>query len=325
MAGRAIVHSYNPHKDVVVAREAARGQVGAARAQAAGQIGAAEAAGRAARDSSLAQALANEAVGRSSSLGMAEAARQASVGNIGSAALGAYGSAANSALGAWAANQSAYNRSLADMHTANQQGLANVGSTRNSALAGLGSSYADMAGRMAGANALANMNFNFSGDGLSASGSASSASGAGLPAADITKRGFDSLDSLRDRMMGGDVLGMLNEGGAAGLRQLQTSYEQTRDTPSRMLGDTLTGLRGFANDAYGQTRAGMDQLHAALPREIDIFKYSSLLNGLMKQPRQDSDYLEFLSDKIQSPPAQAPAPRLPPPGFYNSAGVWQNA
>lgn len=280
MAG-AIVHTYNPRADVVIAGINASGQVRAAQAAANASRYGSYASGL----GNIAQAYANAEGGRSASLGMAEAARQGALGNIGSAALGAFGGAANNALGAWAANQTAYNKAASDMHVANQQGLSQVGSTRNAALAGLGQSYADMAGRMAGANAISGLSFDMSADpsgGFSASGSSNSSTGPAAPnafLADISKQGFGGINSLRDSIMAGDVLSGLNSQAQQGRNQLDKQHYSSRMMPSQMLEQTRSGLTQFANDAYGNSAMGMNQFYENSPR-VGFSRYQSLLDAL---------------------------------------------
>jgi hypothetical protein len=244
----------------------------------------------------IGQSLANDSIGRSSALGMSEAARQAALGGIGSAALGAFGGAANNALGAWAANQTAYNKAASDMQASNQQGMSQFGSTRNAALSGLGQSYADMAGRLAGANAISGLSFGMSGSGdggFTASGSSgpisSGTTGGGSGGSSnpflssVLGRGFGGLDSLQSGLMSGDITGSLNSRAAEGQRQLDQQHNSSRMMPSQMLEQARSGLQGLGGDAYGQSAMGMDQFYRSLPPESGLGRYQSLLEALTQK------------------------------------------
>lgn len=230
---------------------------------------------------SMATARANENAARYGANAMAEAARQGALANLGGSALGAYGSAANSALNAWAANQQAYNRSAADMHMANQQALGNVGVSRNAALGGIGRAQL-------GADALANMNFSMSGgdgsfgatgttgpiaggsygNGFQLSGSGSRSSGSALA----------GLGGAQDAIMSPDVLDRIDRGSQAGRDQLDGQHYSSREMPSQMLGQTLSGLMTLGAPAYEQVGRGMNQFYAnTQPNERP---YESMLAAL---------------------------------------------
>lgn len=249
---------------------------------------------------SIAQARANENSARFGANAMAEAARQGTLSNLGAASLGAYGSAANSALNAWAANQQAYNRSAADMHTANAQGMSNYGVSRNNALGTMAGAYGDVGKAQVASNALANLNFSMSdgggggsgfsatgpggpiasgsfggsgGGGMNFSGSSSrSSSGAGGAAA------LSGLGGLRRAAMDSDIPNRLDRLGADGRRQLDDQHYSSREMPSQMLGQTLSGLMTLGSPAYSQSSAGMDQFYAnTRPNEAP---YDSMLRSL---------------------------------------------
>lgn len=251
----------------------------------------------------IATALGNAEGGRSASLGTAEAARQVGLGNISSAALGAFGNASNNAMAAWAANQTAYNKAASDMHSANQQGMSMLGGTRNSALSGLGSSYADMAGRIAGANAIGNLSFNMSGDGFSASGNASKSNTTGSGLGDVGDRGFGGLDSLRNSLMTNDIVNNVRATEEAGRRQLDDQHYSSRFMPSMMMGDALSGLTGLANEGYHQSATGMNQFYANSPL-VNARQYQSLIDQMSMGGYSPTPYV----DSSSPPPQQQAAP-----------------
>lgn len=255
----------------------------------------------------VATARANEASARYGANAMAEAARQAGLANIGSAALGAFGGASNSALAAWAANQQAYNNAAASMHNANQQGMSQYGQSRNQALGQLGNAYAGVGRAQAASDALSN--FSFGGDfgggggnsfralgpsgeiasgsfgpghqaslnpagggGFSFSGSGSRSSGDGMGGA------LSGLGGLQGNLMAGDITGSLDRGADAGRRQLDDQHYSSREMPSQMLGQTLSGLMQLGAPAYGQSARGMDQFYANT--QMDERPYQGIMDRL---------------------------------------------
>jgi hypothetical protein len=255
---------------------------------------------------SVAQAQANERSNWYGANAMAEAARQGAVGNLGSAALGAYGSAANSALGAWAANQQAYNQAAANMHTANQEGLANYGASRNNALGNLGNAYAGLGGKLAGANAVANLSFgmgggqvgggggfaasgpngpvasgSYDGSGLGPSGfSINGSRGTGGGMSGIASQGFGGLNNLQNNLMAGDITGSLNQQAQAGRDQLDSQQYSSRGMPSQMLDQTLGGLLDLGKQGYGAASSGMNQYYGAMTDPRNRADFSGVLSGL---------------------------------------------
>lgn len=243
---------------------------------------------------SVATARANEAGARYGANAMAEAARQAGLANVGSAALGAYGSASNAALGAWGANQQAYNNAAATMHAANQQGLSQYGQSQNNALGGLGNAYAGLGRAQMASDALANFSFgggggggggfratgpngpvasgSYGGNGFSFSGSGSRSGGS------YPSQAMAGLDSLRGFITGNPMGGMLMSEAAAGRAQLDGQHPSSREMPSQMLGQTLSGLMQLSAPAYKQSSAGMDQFYANT--QMDERPYQGILDRL---------------------------------------------
>jgi|688.fasta_scaffold01588_32 hypothetical protein len=200
--------------------------------------------------------------------GFAEAARQASLGNIGTAAMGSYGQAANSALGAWAQNQLAYNQALAGLGQSNQAALSQLGTSRNAALSGLGGAYADLGGRLGAATAIGNMDFGMGGNGFNATGpdgrvASGSYSGGrssrGVDMEDVGTPSYLGLAALQGNLMAGDITGSLNNNYTDSMNRLDSQHYSSRNMPSQMLGQTLSGLLSLGRDAYGQIRGGMNQ------------------------------------------------------------------
>jgi hypothetical protein len=243
---------------------------------------------------SVATARANEAGARYGANAMAEAARQAGLASVGSAALGAYGSASNAALGAWGANQQAYNNAAATMHAANQQGISQFGQSQNNALGGLGNAYAGLGRAQMASDALANFSFGggggggggfratgpygpvasgtYGGNGFSFGGSGSRSGGTNVG------QSMAGLDGLRGSITGNPIGGMLASQADAGRQQLDSQHYSSREMPSQMLGQTLSGLMQLSAPAYGQSSRGMDQFYANT--QMDERPYQGILDRL---------------------------------------------
>lgn len=257
---------------------------------------------------SLSQAMANERSNLASSNAMAEAARQGSVGNIGAAALGAFGSASNAAMGAWAQNQAAYNNALANMYSANQGALSNFGQSRNNALGTAAQAYANTATGVAPAAAIGNLSATFGGDGGMFGGSGFSANDGGIASGSygggggsggfsgsvtrtsdgslvpgIASSAFGGIDGARANIMDNSVLSALVN--PDGFNRLDAQHATSRNTPFTELGGILGGIRGLGQDAYSESRSGMDQFYQNAPRPTD---YTPLF-GLLQQRAESAD------------------------------------
>lgn len=263
---------------------------------------------------SVATARANEAGARYGANAMAEAARQAGLANVGAAALGAYGSASNAALGAWGANQQAYNNAAATMHAANQQGLSQYGQSQNNALGGLGNAYAGLGRAQMASDALANFSFggggsggggfratgpngpvasgSYGGNGFSFSGSGSRSGGS------YPSQAMGGLDSLRDSITGNPMGGMLMSEAAAGRQQLDNQHYSSREMPSQMLGQTLSGLMQLSAPAYSQSSRGMDQFYANT--QMDERPYQGILDRLTSGYGSASSQLGTVQSDMRS-------------------------
>jgi hypothetical protein len=264
---------------------------------------------------SVATARANEAGARYGANALAEAARQAGVSNIGSAALGAFGGASNSALAAWAANQQAYNNAAASMHNANQQGMSQYGQSRNAALGNLGNAYAGIGRAQLASNALSNFSFDGSmgggsfnaagpggpvasgsygaGGGFNFSGGGSRSGGGGEADGALAR-----LGGLRGDLMAGDITGSLDRGADAGRRQLDTQHYSSREMPSQMLGQMLSGLMQLSGPAYAQSGRGMDQFYANT--QMDERPYQGILDRLTSGYGSASSQLGGLRSDMRS-------------------------
>lgn len=250
-----------------------------------------------------ATAMANERSNFYAANSQAEIARQTALGNLGVAALGAYGGIGNSALAAWAQNQQAYNRSLADITAANQAGLSQLGQSRNAALGQLGGSFADLGGRAAAANAIGNLNMNMSmgagapGGGFSAagpggeiaSGSFGGVDGGGLSlaasrsagnAGDAIAPAFAGLNQTSRNLMADDISGALARSSTNAMDRLDRQHLSSRNMPSDLMSQALAGLRTLGQDAYGQSRSGMDQFYGVQTDPRNRADYSGVLNQL---------------------------------------------
>ena len=302
--------------------------------------------------SSAAQAMANERGSFYGANAMAEAARQGAVSNMGSSALGAYGSASNAAQGAWAANQQAYNKAASDMHVANQGAMSNYGVSRNNALGGLGSSYADMTGRLAGADAVSNMSFGMGGGGggggggFSASGpggqiasgsyggggdggfsmSGGGSRGSGGSLGSLAGQGYGGLNQLQGNLMAQDITGRMDAGAAAGRGQIDAQHYSSREMPKEMLGQTLSGLMTLGDQGYRASSGGMNQFYATQNDPRNRADFSSVLNGLGAGYRNTGSQIDTLWDKslgvtdLFSTPLQQ-AQRQREAGIYNQAAA----
>lgn len=221
----------------------------------------------------IGQAMAADRAGFYGANAGAEAARQVALGNIGSSALSAFGGASNKALESWAQNQMAYNQALSGLGLANQTGLSQLGQSRNTALGNLGSSYADLGGRMAAAGALSNLNFGTPGSGFNATGPGgeiASGSYGGSQGGDVLSggasydgaRAYGGLGQLQRNLMAPDISDSMNRNYTDSMNRLDAQHYSSRNMPSQMLGQTLSGLMSLGRDAYGQVRGGMNQFYA---------------------------------------------------------------
>jgi len=260
------------------------------------------------------QAMASDRAGFYNANSTAEAARQVALGNIGTAALGSYGQAANSALGAWAQNQQAYNQALAGLGGSNQNALAQAAASRNQALGAMGQSYSDLGGRLGASSVLGNMNLGFNSvgagsdrfnaagpNGQIASGTYGGGDGGGFAArvsdtsqlADMGAPAYGGLSRLQDNLMSSDITGSMNANYADSMNRLAAQHYSSRQMPSQMLGQTLSGLLTMGRDAYGQIRGGMNQYYDTQNNPANRADYASLLSGL-------SQGLQGASDNIGS-------------------------
>jgi hypothetical protein len=225
---------------------------------------------------------------------IAEAARQAALGNVGTASLGSYGQAANAAMGAWAQNQMGYNQAMTGLGQANQTALAGLGSSRNSALGGLGQSYADLGGRLGAASAIGGLAPMLSGGGgfsatgpggQIASGSYGGMGGGGMGGGGggfsaSAPEAYAGLAGLQQNLMANDISGSLNNNYAQAMQQLEDQHSSSRLMPSRMLGQTLSGLLTMGRDAYGQIAGGMNQFYDTQTDPANRAQFGDTLRGL---------------------------------------------
>jgi hypothetical protein len=249
----------------------------------------------------IGKAMSSERSGFYNANATAEAARQAALGNIGTASLGSYGQAANSALGAWAQNQQAYNQALAGLGSSNQTALAQAAASRNAALGGMGGAYADLGGRLGAASALGNISFGFGGgggDGFSATGPGGTIasgsyggdgggmSGYGTRVSDTSQLAsmgvpaYGGLDRLQNNLMASDITGSMNANYTDSMDRLNAQHYSSRDMPSQMLGQTLSGLLTMGRDAYGQIGGGMNQYYATQDNPANRVNYGGILGQL---------------------------------------------
>lgn len=247
----------------------------------------------------LATAAAYERSNLYGSQAMAEAARMGALGNIGSAGLGAYGSASNAALNAWAQNQSAYNQAAAGMHMANQSGLSNYGAANAAAQGNAAAASAAAAGQVGAAranamgqigraqvagNALAGLGLGGGGGGSFLAGGvegpigSGSFSGLGIPPV----RGGGSPMLTESDVFGGaygggggvdindpGIVAGLQDNARAGRRQIDDQHYSSRNMPSDMMGQSLSGLLALTQQSQGAIGAGMNQFYGTQQRAAD--------------------------------------------------------
>jgi hypothetical protein len=252
----------------------------------------------------LGKAMASERSGFYNANAAAEAARQAALGNIGTASLGSYGQAANNALAAWAQNQQAYNQALAGLGGSNQSALGQAAASRNAALGSMGSSYADLGGRLGAASVLGNINIGFSGgdsggDSFSATGpggpiASGSYGGGGSRVSDTSQLesmgapAYAGLDRLQNNLMASDITRSMNANYTDSMDRLNAQHYSSRDMPSQMLGQTLSGLLAMGRDAYGQIRGGMNQYYGTQNDPANRVNYGGVLGQLSSGYRDAS-------------------------------------
>ena len=261
----------------------------------------------------LAQQQASQAAQQAQANAMIESARQAGLGNIGSAALSAYGNAANQGLAAWATNQSAYNKALSDMNAAQQSGISQLGQSRNTALGQLGSAYgqgiAGAAPAGVAASASGNMGGGMGGMGGGggnefqadvggenfATGSYDGTGGVGggdmnlsattsmtkdpSAAVGIANTGFSGLAGLSDNVMDNSVLDQLVRNADMQNQARDLQHFSSRNMPSQMLGDVLSGITGLSNEAYDRSGAGATEAYGQMPGEFDMSPYLNRLDS----------------------------------------------
>lgn len=257
----------------------------------------------------IGKSIAQERAGFYGANSVAEAARQAALGNIGSSALNAYGGASNNALQAWAQNQMAYNQALAGLGAANQGGLSGLGQSRNAALGNLGNAYSDLGSKLGAASVLGNINFNLSDGGGGGGGGGFSATGPGGQIAsgsyggtgggggfsasgsrvsdtsqlqNIGAPAYGGLGQLQANLMAGDISGAMNRNYTDSMDRLDAQHYSSRNMPSQMLGQTLSGLMAMGRDAYGQIRGGMNQFYATQNDPRNRGDYSGILDQLAR-------------------------------------------
>jgi hypothetical protein len=177
-----------------------------------------------------------------SQAGLAQAANAAALGNIGTAALAGFGGASQGAFDAWKGNQQSYNSALAGMHAADQRAVTGAGAL--GALSGLNMGFgggADGGG------------FNASGPGGQlASGSFGGTGGGGGGMS--LGGGGNSQQAMQNAMA-------LSQSGA---KRLDDQHFSSRMMPSQMLDQSLAGFAGLGQQAYDNSRMGMNQFYGFL-------------------------------------------------------------
>jgi len=228
---------------------------------------------------------------------MAAAAQQGAIGNIGSAALGAAGSASNAAMQAWAANQGAYNKAMSDLGAANQTGLSQLGQSRNNAIGSLGNSYAKAGLGFGIASSLPGLfggmggggGFQANGpDGSIASGTYDSGSaGQSAPQGNgalsgMLDRTMAGLDSVRGDLNSTDIADRLDRNYAGGVGMLTDQHMSSRNMPSQMMGQALSGLYGLNALNLDASQRGMQDYYGSLtkPKDPHQINVTDVLSGL---------------------------------------------
>ena len=106
-------------------------------------------------------------------------------------------------------------------------------------------------------------------------GSGGGGGGSFTPNADSAYAG---LNSLREAAMAGDITGSMNANLQDGYDRLDAQHMSSRNMPSQMLGQTLSGLMALGNKGYGEIRSGMNQFY-----------------GTQNDPRNRGDYTGMLA------------------------------
>ena len=248
----------------------------------------------------LANAMANERGNLYGANAMAETARMNALGNLGSSAIGAYGSASNAAMDAWARNQMAYNSAASNMHMANQSGLSNYGAANAAAQGNAAAAQASAAGAVgaARANAMGQIGrAQVVGNALSGLGGGGGVGGsfsAGGAGGRIADGGFSGLGfgpagggrggqflSESDVFGGGGyggggadisdpgIVSGLQDNARAGRDQIDRQHYSSRNMPSDMMGQSLSGLLALTGQSQGAIGSGMDQFYGNQQRAGD--------------------------------------------------------
>lgn len=245
---------------------------------------------------SMANAMANERSNLYGANAMAETARMGALGNLGSAALGAYGSSSNAAMDAWARNQMAYNNAASTMHMANQSGLSGYGAANAAAQGNAAAARANAMGQIGRAQVLGNA---LSGLGGGGGGGSFSAGGVGGRIAD------GSFSGLGPGMAGGGggsggrflaesdvfggsaitdpgIVGGLQDNARAGRDQIDRQHYSSRNMPSSMMKQSLSGLLELTGQSQGAIGSGMDQFYGnqQLASDQSMGRMDALRNGL---------------------------------------------
>jgi hypothetical protein len=80
--------------------------------------------------------------------------------------------------------------------------------------------------------------------------------------------------------MASDITGSMNANYTDSMDRLNAQHYSSRDMPSQMLGQTLSGLLTMGRDAYGQIGGGMNQYYATQNNPANRVNYGGILGQL---------------------------------------------
>jgi hypothetical protein len=91
---------------------------------------------------------------------------------------------------------------------------------------------------------------------------------------------YAGLAGLQQNLMANDISGSLNNNYAQAMQQLGDQHSSSRLMPSRMLGQTLSGLLTMGRDAHGQIAGGMNQFYDTQTDPANRAQFGDTLRGL---------------------------------------------
>jgi hypothetical protein len=90
---------------------------------------------------------------------------------------------------------------------------------------------------------------------------------------------LQGLDNLRQSVMSADIPNRLDTLAAVGRQQLDDQHYSSRQMPSQMLGQALSGLTSLGDTAYSHANNGMNQFYSSQPSVSSISNAGSAAMG----------------------------------------------